>query len=239
MTTPVLLLRPLAGSAAMWGTFRDELARERPVIVHEHRASTSTRRLARDPARVLDEHGPAHVFGLSLGGMVATWLAIDRPELVRGLVLASAPARGTAAMQAPLRGLGFVTALARPQHVREAGLAEQVLSPQFRREQPVRAAQIVDQFRGHGGSLRVVLQHVLAAARHDATRHLARVQAPTLCLAGALDDLVPPAAIADLARRLPRGRFDVIDGAGHDLSLEAPHALAQRVTTFFARCERS
>ena len=237
--TPVLLLRPLAGSAAMWGAFRDELERERPVIVHEHPARTSTRSLARDAARVLEGHGAAHVFGLSLGGMVATWLAIDRPELVQGLVLASAPARGTTAMRAPVRGVGFVAALARPQHVREAGLAQQVLSPQFRREQPVRAAQIVDQFRGHGGSLRVILQHALAAARHDATRELSRVRAPALCLAGALDDLVPPAAIAELARRLPRGHFDVIDGAGHDLSLEAPHALAQRVTTFFARCERS
>ncbi|MBA2544079.1 MAG: alpha/beta fold hydrolase, partial [Deltaproteobacteria bacterium] len=88
--TPVFLLRPLAGTIALWGAFRTELASQRQVIVCEARGigrsppaalPTSTRGMARDAAAVLDGLGlrRAHVFGLSLGGMVATWLALDRP----------------------------------------------------------------------------------------------------------------------------------------------------------------
>jgi len=240
--TPLLLLRPLAGTIGLWGAFRDELATTFPVIACHHRGTgrspaaglaTSTRTMARDVAALLDHLGVrAHVFGLSLGGMVATWLAIDRPDLVRGLVLASAPARGIAAIRAPRRGLGFVTALARPGGVREAQLAEQVLSPRFREAEPVRTAQILAQLRDDGGSLRSIVQHAAAAALHDATRELSRVRAPTLCIAGEIDDLVPPAAIADLARRVRGARYDVLEGAGHDLSLEAPYELAWRVSLF-------
>ncbi len=206
--TPVLLLRPLAGTMWLWGAFRDQLAIRHPVIACHHRGAgssppatvaTSTRTMARDAARLLDHlRTSAYVFGLSLGGMVATWLAIDRPDLVAGLVVASAPTRGTAEMRS----------LASPR---------------------VSAAQ-----RSDGGSLRIVLQHAAAAALHDASHDVGRIAAPTLCVAGGLDELVPPAAIADLARAIPSARFDVIDDAGHDLSLEAPDELARRVSSFFS-----
>jgi pimeloyl-ACP methyl ester carboxylesterase len=182
------------------------------------------------------------VFGLSLGGMVATWLAIDRPDLVAGLVVASAPARGTDAMRSLAsprvssaeRSVRMVTSLARREGDREAGLAEQVLSERFRMMEPARTAEILDQLRSDGGSLRVVLQHAAAAALHDVRHDVGRIRAPALCLAGGLDELVPATAIADLARAIPSARFDVIADAGHDLSLEAPDELARRVSSFFS-----
>ena len=128
----------------------------------------------------------------------------------------------------------FVTSLAKRAGEREAGMAEQVLSARFRSAEPARTAEILDQLRGDGGSLRVVLQHAAAAALHDASYAVDRISAPTLCVAGGLDDLVPPAAIADLARAIPAARFDVIADAGHDLSLEAPLELARRVSSFYA-----
>ncbi len=36
---------------------------------------------------LLEQHGPAEVVGISLGGWVAAWLAAQRPELVHGLYL--------------------------------------------------------------------------------------------------------------------------------------------------------
>ncbi|HEY1092716.1 MAG TPA: alpha/beta fold hydrolase, partial [Burkholderiaceae bacterium] len=56
---------------------------------------TSMDLLALDAARLIDEwgRGPVVFVGLSLGGMVAQGLALARPELVRGLVLAHTTAR--------------------------------------------------------------------------------------------------------------------------------------------------
>ena len=77
------------------------LGADRPVIVFDHRGtgrSGTSEGLfdhARPGRRCGSRHrggrcdGPVHVLGHSMGGRVAQWLALDRPELVDRLVLAS------------------------------------------------------------------------------------------------------------------------------------------------------
>ena len=50
----------------------------------------TTRDMARDQAAAMEDLGieRAHIFGVSMGGMIAQWLAIDHPEKVERLVLA-------------------------------------------------------------------------------------------------------------------------------------------------------
>lgn len=247
--TPVVLLRPIAGTLALWGRFRDQLARHRPVIACEARGvgrsppatvPTTTRGMARDVSDVLDglHVSSAFAFGLSLGGMVATWLAIDRADLVRGVVLASTPARGLALVQSPGSSLRFAACLVRGAGSREACLTERVLSDPFRRAEPERVAAILDEVRRERGSLRSLMLHAAAGAAHDPRAELHRVRAPALCLAGQLDALVGPSQARDLARGIPGASVGVFDNTGHDLSLEQPDELAARVEAFFLACER-
>ena len=102
---PVLLLRPLLGSIAAWGPFRAVLASRARVIAFDRSGSgdssdapyfLGTRGMAQEAVAVLDQLGVrrAHVFGASLGGMVATWLAIDAPHRVARVCLASTPDTG-------------------------------------------------------------------------------------------------------------------------------------------------
>ncbi|MDQ3366805.1 MAG: alpha/beta hydrolase, partial [Myxococcota bacterium] len=197
---------------------------------------TTTRGMARDAAALLDhlQLGAVHVFGLSLGGMVATWLAIDRPELVRALVLASTPPRGLDLVRGAGHGLGFASCLPRRAGVREACLTEHALSERFRRAQPARTAAILAEVRAERGSLRSLLLHGAAGALHAPGAALARIAAPTLCIAGALDPLVGPAPMRALASAIPTAELAILEDAGHDLSLEQPGALAQRVERFVA-----
>ncbi len=245
--TPIVLLRPIAGTLALWGRFRELVARHRPVIACEARGigrsppaevPTTTRGMARDVSDVLDHLRvpSAFVFGLSLGGMVATWLAIDRADLVRGVVLASTPTHGLALAQPPGRSVKFALCLARGAGSREACLTERVLSAPFRRTEPERVAAILDEVRRERGSLRSLILHAAAGAAHDPRAELHQIQAPVLCLAGRLDPLVGPSRAHDLARRIPGASVDVLENVGHDLSLEQPDALAACVEGFLVTC---
>lgn len=242
---PVLLIRPLGGSMELWGTFRARLAERLCVISFDARGTgksssapawLSTRALARDCLRVLDHLGVprAHVFGVSLGGMTASWLAILAPTRVAKLCIASAPARGLELTRAGLRrGLTLAACFARPRDDVEVGLVRRILSPHFREAQGDEVRRIEATLRAEPASRVALLKLALAGVQHDARRDLARIQAPTLVLAGQNDTLLGIAPARALSEAIPQGSFEVIKDAGHALTLEQPVVTATRVAQFF------
>lgn len=98
----ILLFASLGG---VWGRFRDLVATHDDVIAFDPPwTSASTREMARDAAARLGG-ARAHVLGESLGGMIATWLAVDAPALVDRLVLCSTLPRASMSARRVLRGL--------------------------------------------------------------------------------------------------------------------------------------
>ena len=243
--TPALLLRPLGGPMALWGEFRDVLAGKMRVIAFDPcgagRSSpeplgTTTREMARDAVLVLDHLGVprAHVFGISLGGMVATWLAIDAPARVDRLCIASAGPVGLDLSHLDLgRGMAMAVCMMEPEEYVEAYLTREVLSRDVRNEELERVQEIMDTVAAEPASRADILKHTLAAARHDARDELHRIQAPTLVLTGDHDELMGSEPSAALSRGIPGARLEVIAGAGHDVTLEEPVATAERVAAFF------
>lgn len=235
--TPLLLIRPLGGSMALWGPFRDHLSATRRVLAFDHRPLTTTRSLAHDTLHLLDHLGVArtHVFGISLGGMVATWLAALAPARVHGLVLASTPPWGLSLSHAGLRrGLSLATCLARPRDQIEAKLVHRIISHQFRRDHPGELRRIEALADAVPTSRTALVTLALAGLRHDARAVLPTITAPTLVLVGEHDMLLgmdPPRAVA---AAIPGAAFAVIAASGHDLTLERPQTTAARVEEFLA-----
>jgi pimeloyl-ACP methyl ester carboxylesterase len=60
------------------------------------------------------------------------------------------------------------------------------------------------------------------AARPDSTPQLASIRVPTLVLAGAQDQLVPPAESRAMAAAIPGARLVEVEGSGHLPTLERP-----------------
>lgn len=240
---PVLLIRPLGGSMALWGTFRARLEEQFRVISFDLRGVgrsspanewSTTRRLASDALRVLNELEieETHVFGISLGGMIATWMGILAPMRVRKLCIASAPAHGIELGRAGLRrGIRLAACFARSEV--ELCLVCSMLSAGFRTQHPDVVRSIEAALRLHPTPRRVLLDLALASLLHDTGGKLHRIRATTLVLAGQNDRLLGADCSRVLARAIPRATFEVIPDAGHDLTLEQPELTAERVSRFF------
>lgn len=240
----VLLLRPLAGSMALWGEFAQVLAERMRVIAFDPRGvgdssdapvDVTTRAMAADAVALLDALGEptAHVFGISLGAMVATWMAVDAPERVTRLCLASAGAVGFAlTLGGAVRGVEMAASVLAPESEVVAKLAGAVLSEDVRAKDPARVAE-VEESASHDPARRgELLKHAIAAARHDAREVVGRIVAPTLVLGGDHDELIgeePPRALAEA---IGGARYERIAEAGHDLTLEQPRATALAVAAF-------
>ena len=231
----------------LWGSFRTRLAATHRIIAFDHRGSgsssalpfvTTTKRLARDALALLDhlEVERAQVFGLSLGGMAATWLAILAPARVNRLCIASAPACGLSLSRAGLgRGLALAACLLRPRDEIEAALVDRILSRHFRERHPEDLRRIEALANAEPSARVALVQLALAAATHDARGALVAITAPTLVLAGEHDALLGTEAPRALAAAIRGATFAIIAGSGHDLTLEQPLTTATRVALFFAQ----
>jgi pimeloyl-ACP methyl ester carboxylesterase len=229
---------------ALWGEFEKRLATELQVVAFDPLGvgrSTdvpwlySTRAMARDAVAVLDHLGigRADVFGLSLGGMVASWVAVDFPTRTRRLVLASTIPEPAAVSR---RGLGQAMALARclvrPGLSAEIALVHRILSPRFRSAHPDRVLAIERSIRGVPAKRRNLAILALAAARHSGRLERLPKGLEVLLLFGELDLLAGDEARAELSHDLPSAELEIVRDAGHDISLEQPRDAADRVVSF-------
>ena len=195
--------------------------------------------MADDTFGLMDALGvdDAHVVGISMGGMVAQYLAHRHPRRVRSLTLLSS---------SPAFGLDGT----KPDDWRAARLAplDQGLEPADFAERVLRAIAgpgISDEaMDGQVAAMRRITADGLRRSidclvTHDTRPILAEIPAPTLCLVGALDEETPVAYSRHLASHLPHGTLEVVPGAGHLLNVEAPDAVNQLIRHHLETVEAS
>jgi pimeloyl-ACP methyl ester carboxylesterase len=169
----------------------------------------STRGFAQDVVAVLDalELDKSHVYGTSMGGRVAQWLAIDAPGRVDRLVLGCT---SPGAAHGYERSQEIRKALADPARA-ERVLLELMYTPEWLARHPGPYFVLGDTTMPTYAKGR----HLVASNKHDAWDGLPDITAPTLILHGA-DDVFSPAANAQLlADRIPDARAELIVGARH------------------------
>jgi pimeloyl-ACP methyl ester carboxylesterase len=243
-----LLFTGFSISSAVFEPLADSYAQHFRCLTFDYRGTGRSARwigvpsmaaLAADGLRILDAVGvrSAHVYGVSMGGMVAQEFAIRFPHRVRGLILAGTSPGGPLAARPSPRRLAAVAwrvgggTLRR----RRPWLAPALFSESFVAREPERAQELQRYFQLHPAPLAASAGQFVASVYHDRARQLHRIQAPTLILHGELDAISPVANARQLAAGIPDSELRLIAGAGHAFPLEVPETSLRAVLGWLAR----
>jgi 3-oxoadipate enol-lactonase len=232
---PLLLITGFTISSAVFEPVLPLYAERYECLLYDNRGSgrsgappvlTSMPELAADAARLLDalDIDSAHVFGLSMGGMIAQELAIRFPERVRGLILGGTTPGGPRAIRPALRELKALAASAAKglNSNTRPWLAEWLFSQEFREREPERVTELLEHFDRHRAPRHGALAQLWASIYHDTYSRLGNVQAPTLVLSGEEDRMTPIDNARLLAERIPDAEVRIVPRSGHAFLLERP-----------------
>ena len=231
---PVLMIMGLGLSGGAWWRTVPVLSRTLRVITYDNRGvgrsharfpSYTTEAMADDAAGVLDAAGieRAHVYGFSLGGMVAQQLALRHPERVRSLVLGATHAGGPKAVPPESEVLAFFRRRA-SMTASDAARASVPFNygPRCRREHADRIAEDIRRRLEHRFPERAYRAQIWAAALHNTHRRLNRIEVPTRVVHGRHDRIVPIANADILAGGIPNAELRILEESGHLYSTEQP-----------------
>ena len=243
---PVLLIAGQGMTVDGWWATIPVLARSLRVIAFDNRdVGRSSRvpwgysvpQMADDAVAVLDAAGEArsHVYGLSLGGLVAQELALRHPDRVQSLVIGASTAGGlTASLPSTLPMTFFARAGAMGPEEAEWAAVPYAYSETTRRLHADRIAANIAHRVGSPIDILAYLHQAAAVAAHDSSHRLARITAPTLVVHGQKDVVVPPANALQLARRIPGAQLRLWPDAGHLYIIDEPEA-DREIARFFLR----
>jgi pimeloyl-ACP methyl ester carboxylesterase len=161
------------------------------------------------------------VVGMSLGGWIATEMAVFRPDVVGRLVLVSPIGVKTAE---PLPDLFIME----PPEAVPYLFADCSKAIALMPAEPGPDA-IVRMWEEQAAVARLAWQRPYNPSLR---RRLHMIESPTLLVWGAEDRLVAPAHGAMLAREIPDARLEVVAGAGHAVAIEKPEEVAAKIVAF-------
>lgn len=228
--TPIVFLHGLVGLNEHWaGVARDLSASARCVMLQvpllELRGEDcSISGVTALTTRFLETHvrEPAVVVGNSFGGHVALRIALERPELLRGLVLA-----GSSGLTERTTLSDIQTRPSREWLARKIG--ELFFDPANMNPADVERAfhELSDRRRAHA-----MIKLSRSARRDHLGERIAGIATPTLLIWGKEDVVTPPEAAEELGAKIAGSRLVWLDRCGHAPMIERPREFAAAVSAF-------
>lgn len=168
-----------------------------------------------------------HLVGLSMGGRIARNVALHHPEWLLSLTLANTSP-------------GF-DALSTEQVARFVSERKQRTPESLRRllganPRPGVYEELLESYAAvHRESY---IKTIEASVAQDRAAPLEKIRVPTLVIAGAEDEIYPPAMARGIARRISGAELVEIEGAGHLSNLEQPEKFNAAVLKFLLAQEK-
>ncbi len=251
--TPIVLLQHFMGNLDNYDpAITDALAMGREVILTDNAgvglstgaAAETVAGMARDAASLIDALGLEHVdlFGHSMGGYVAQQVAVDRPDLVRRLILVGTGPRGGDGMGelapdvAPLFGkvndpqdLMWLPIMFSPSAASQAAgrrFLERIRARTEDRDVPVLEATVAAHSAAAGE---------WGAASPDGFDYLEGIPHPTLVVNGSDDIVVPTINSYIVQQNLPSAELILFPDSNHGSHFQYTERFSRYVTDFLDR----
>ncbi|HEV7614734.1 MAG TPA: alpha/beta fold hydrolase [Solirubrobacterales bacterium] len=237
---PLLLIQGMSANHMAWGRpFASLLEQSFDIVSFDNRgmglsrAATeafSTAELAADTVGLLDALGieSAHVFGISMGGMIAQELALAHPGRLRSLTIGCSYCGGEGSqLMDPADFQGLVEAMSSGDQDRVfRAMYELNLSPGFRAEQS-RYGDFTAMAAALPAPRETIGLQVQAIAAHDTRDRLPGIEIPTLVIHGTVDRVLGYPNGPLIASQIPGARLEAYEDVGHMFWWEQPERTAE------------
>ena len=216
--------RTVKGTALPFALGYRKLAKDFTVYMFSRREPLpehcSTREMAADLGRALDQLELRRIclMGVSQGGMIAQWAAIDQPRRVDRLVLTVTAARSNDTMRDTLEGW---------MELARKGDYRTIMEDNALRSYSAKTAAMQKHLAGLLSALTRpkdfsrFLTQAEACLTHNAREELPRIFCPTLVIGGTQDRIVTAEASRELGEQIVGAELFLYEGLSHALYEEA------------------
>jgi 3-oxoadipate enol-lactonase len=169
----------------------------------------------------------AVIVGLSIGGIIAQYLAIHHPERIERLILSNtAPKVGSEE--------GWNNRIEAVKNDGIASIADNIMKVWF---SEIFRNNRLSELAGYKMMLsNINLDGYIKACEalkiNNLTDEISKINLPTLCLAGTEDGSTPPAQVKAMADLIPNSTYILIEGVGHIPCVEVPELVAKHILEF-------
>jgi 3-oxoadipate enol-lactonase len=239
---PILLIMGLGYASCMWHRVRPALAQHYRTLAFDNRGvglsdvpsgPYSIVTMAADAAAVLDAAGVAraHVFGVSMGGMIAQEFALQFPARTASLILGCTSPGGSSAIRAEdkvidiLRMRGMTPEQARTAilpYIYDASTPKALIDEDV----SLRRNWLPSQ-QGYAAQLQGI-------RAWEAYSRIAQIGAPTLIIHGRSDGLIPAGNGELIARQIPGAKLVLLEHASHLFLTDQTAAALQEILAFLS-----
>jgi 3-oxoadipate enol-lactonase len=226
---PLLMIQGYGQYSGHWTTLIPPFSKEYRVIIFDNRGTGRSdkpetpytmKMMAADARGLLDalRIDQAHVFGVSMGGMIAQEFALNYPDKVINLVLGCTNCGGKQSVISTPEAMAllFSPEVAKlPVAERARQTAPWLWTQEFVDKNPKAVELYVETTAKYPTPPHGFACQAQSIMGHDTYERLPQIKAPTLVIVGDADRIIPAGNSQILASRIPNAELVILKNAGH------------------------